>query len=61
MAACAYTEDMYVEYDLSQETATKIKGLRLMSTSEYQHNGLRMDVRIFDRLRAMASNEVPLF
>ena len=61
VAACAYTEDMYVEHDLSQETATKIKGLRLMSTSEYQHNGLRMDVRIFDRLRAMASNEVPLF
>ena len=42
-AAAIYTEDMYVEREFSEETATQVAGLRAWVTSEYDHNGLRAD------------------
>jgi pimeloyl-ACP methyl ester carboxylesterase len=55
VAALAYLDDMYVDYDYSRETAGKIGNLRLWSTDAYQHNGLRAEgERILDRLLAMS-------
>lgn len=43
--AAAYTEDMYVPYDLSVETAAKIKRCKVFSTNVLYHNaiGQKMD------------------
>ena len=43
VAATAYAWDMYVERTFAEETAERIRGLRLWITSEYEHNGLRVD------------------
>ena len=59
VAALAYLDDMYVDYDYSRETAAKIANLRLWSTDAYQHNGLRADgERILERLLAMTRGPV---
>lgn len=59
VAALAYLDDMYVDYDLSRETADTVGNLRLWSTDEYQHNGIRADgVRILERLLAMTRGPV---
>ncbi len=42
-AAIIYAEDMYVERVFSEETAAQIRGARPWLTSEYDHNGLRVD------------------
>ena len=43
--AAAYMEDMYVPYDLSVETASKIKGCKMFTTNVMYHNAVsqRMD------------------
>jgi pimeloyl-ACP methyl ester carboxylesterase len=56
VAAAMYAEDMYVERALSEETATRVRGLRPWLTNEYQHNALRADGehvlgRLIDMLR----------
>jgi pimeloyl-ACP methyl ester carboxylesterase len=54
-AAAVYVEDMYVERSLSEETAAQIRGIRTWITSEYDHNGLRVDgQRILGRLIDLA-------
>eukprot|EP00250_Pteridium_aquilinum_P014709 c22152_g1_i1 orf=195-1634(-) len=51
VAAAAYYEDMYVSFDLSEETANAIAGARLWVTNEYMHSGLRDDgARVLDYL-----------
>ena len=40
-AAVIYADDMYVDRRFSEETAAKIRGLRVWLTSEYEHNGIR--------------------
>ena len=55
VAAVAYTEDLFVAYELSRETAREVPGVRLWSTSEFEHNGLRADGgRILNRLLDLA-------
>jgi pimeloyl-ACP methyl ester carboxylesterase len=55
VAAAVYTEDMYVERALSEQTAEQVRGMRTWVTSEYDHNGLRADGgRILGRLLDMA-------
>ena len=50
-AAVIYDEDMYVERELSIETADRINGLRKWTTNEYDHNGLGVDgAKIFEYL-----------
>ena len=39
--AAVYMDDMYVDYDLSVETAKTIKGCRYFVTNMIQHDGLR--------------------
>jgi pimeloyl-ACP methyl ester carboxylesterase len=54
-AAAIYAEDMYVERALSEATAGQVRGLRTWITSEYDHNGLRVDgARILGRLLDLA-------
>jgi pimeloyl-ACP methyl ester carboxylesterase len=54
-AALIYAEDMYVERVFSEETATRIRGLRAWLTNEYEHNGLRVDGdRVLGRLLDLA-------
>ena len=59
VAAAVYAEDMYVERVFSEETASKIRGARPWITSEYDHNGLRVDgERILGRLLDLARGRV---
>jgi pimeloyl-ACP methyl ester carboxylesterase len=58
-AAAIYVEDMYVERAFSEETAAQIRGMKAWITSEYDHNGLRVDGerilgRLFDLTRGRA-------
>ncbi len=54
-AAAIYAEDMYVEREYSEETATAIRGLRRWVTNEYEHDGLRADgARVLGRLIDLA-------
>jgi pimeloyl-ACP methyl ester carboxylesterase len=54
-AAIAYADDLYVERAFSEETAARVRGLRLWLTNEYEHNGLRADgARILGRLVDLA-------
>jgi pimeloyl-ACP methyl ester carboxylesterase len=58
-AAAVYYNDMYVERAYSEETARRIRGLKVWVTNEYEHNGLRADgERILDRLLKMARGEI---
>jgi pimeloyl-ACP methyl ester carboxylesterase len=55
VAASVYADDMYVDRELSEETAGRIRGLRVWLTNEYEHDGLRVDGhRILDRLIRLA-------
>jgi pimeloyl-ACP methyl ester carboxylesterase len=50
-AAAIYTEDLYVERRFSEQTVAATPNLRGWVTSEYDHNGLRMEgERILGRL-----------
>jgi hypothetical protein len=40
VVAATYVEDMYVDFNLAQATAAKIKGIRQWMTNEYQHSAL---------------------
>jgi pimeloyl-ACP methyl ester carboxylesterase len=54
-AAVIYANDMYVDRSPAEETAGRIRSLRPWLTSEYEHDGLRVDGgRILDRLIALA-------
>ncbi|MFQ6371768.1 alpha/beta fold hydrolase [Shewanella sp. YIC-542] len=58
VAAAIYSEDMYVEREFSLETAARVGNLKYWLTSEYEHNGIRMDgERILGRLIALNRGE----
>ena len=51
VAATIYVNDLYVEREFADETAAVIKHLRVWTTDEYEHNGLRADgERVLGRL-----------
>jgi pimeloyl-ACP methyl ester carboxylesterase len=51
VAAAIYADDMYVDRELSEETAGRIRGLRPWLTNEFEHDGLRVEGRrVLDRL-----------
>ncbi|MBE2320669.1 alpha/beta fold hydrolase [Solirubrobacter sp. CPCC 204708] len=55
VAATIYTEDLYVERRFAEQTAEMVPRMRAWITSEYDHNGLRVDgERILDRLIDLA-------
>lgn len=54
-AAAVYENDMFVEREFSLETAREVKGMKVWTTNEYEHDGLREDgARILRRLIDMA-------
>lgn len=54
VAAAIYSEDMYVEMQYSLETSKQVNNITYWLTSEYEHNGIRMDgEKIFDKLIAL--------
>ncbi|MHA7245398.1 alpha/beta fold hydrolase [Arthrobacter tecti] len=54
-AAAVYSEDIYVDRDLSLETAGAVKGLRMWETADFHHDGIHDDGEaIFNRLLALA-------
>ncbi|MCL1094789.1 alpha/beta fold hydrolase [Shewanella kaireitica] len=58
VAAAIYSEDMFVEMRYSLETAAKVGNLKYWLTSEYEHNGIRMNgEHILDRLIAINRGE----
>ncbi len=59
VAAIVYGNDMFVDRDLSEETAGRVGNLRRWLTDEYEHDGIRADgARILDRLIALAREEM---
>ena len=50
VAAAVYSGDAYVPLDYSLETAALLPDCRTWVTSEYEHNGLRMDSAVLDHL-----------
>jgi pimeloyl-ACP methyl ester carboxylesterase len=57
-AAAIYAEDMYVPRAPSEETAAAIGGMKAWLTNQYDHNGLRADVAVFERLLALRHDRV---
>ena len=58
-AATIYTEDLYVERAFAEQTAAAIPNFRAWITSEYDHNGLRVDgERILTRLLDLVRGRV---
>ena len=55
VAAAVYLDDLYVDSDLSRETAARVPNVRAWVTNEYAHDGLRADDRVFARLMDMAT------
>ena len=59
VAAAVYHNDMYVDRELSLQTAQAIGGLQAWVTSEYEHDGLRVsNGAVLDRLIGMARGNI---
>ena len=59
VAAAVYYNDMYVDRELSMQTAAAIRGLRAWVTSEYEHDALRVsDGAVLDRLIGMVRGNI---
>ncbi len=59
VAAAVYYNDMYVDRELSLQTAQAIGGLQAWVTSEYEHDGLRVSSgAVLDRLIGMARGNI---
>jgi pimeloyl-ACP methyl ester carboxylesterase len=55
VAAAVYTNDIYVDRDLSLETAVAVRGLKVWETPDFHHDGIADDGEgIFNRLLGMA-------
>ncbi|NDL57576.1 alpha/beta fold hydrolase [Phytoactinopolyspora sp. XMNu-373] len=57
-AAALYLDDMYVDADLSAQTAEAVRGLRVWKTNAFEHDGLRESEDVLDRLIRMARGEI---
>ncbi len=58
-AAAIYVNDMYVERQFSEETASLIPNMRPWITNEYEHNALRIDGgRVLGRLIDLARERI---
>jgi pimeloyl-ACP methyl ester carboxylesterase len=58
-AAAIYAHDMYVPRAYSEAAAAQVRGMRTWLTSEYEHDGLRVDgSRVLSRLIDLARDRV---
>ena len=56
VAAAVYTDDVYVDRDLSLETAAAVQGLKVWETDEFHHDGIGDDgAMIFGKLLEMTN------
>lgn len=47
----SYYDDMYVDFDLAQQTAAKVRGTEQFITNQIFHDGLRMHTKeVLDKL-----------
>ena len=53
VAAAVYFDDLYVDAELSLDTAGRIGNVQAWVTNEYEHDGLRASPAVFTRLREM--------
>ncbi|WP_120519979.1 alpha/beta fold hydrolase [Arthrobacter celericrescens] len=54
VAAAVYKDDIYVDYELSMETAAAVRGLQAWTTTDFHHDGIGEDGEgIFRRLLGM--------
>eukprot|EP00199_Chlamydomonas_sp_CCMP681_P000445 CAMPEP_0119111628 /NCGR_PEP_ID=MMETSP1180-20130426/36503_1 /TAXON_ID=3052 ORGANISM="Chlamydomonas cf sp, Strain CCMP681" /NCGR_SAMPLE_ID=MMETSP1180 /ASSEMBLY_ACC=CAM_ASM_000741 /LENGTH=479 /DNA_ID=CAMNT_0007098693 /DNA_START=95 /DNA_END=1534 /DNA_ORIENTATION=+ len=61
VASATYLEDMYVDYNLAQDTARTTGEIRQWVTNEYKHSGIRDDgYRIFERLLSLVRDSTLL-
>lgn len=59
VAAASYYEDMFVDFNLAQETAKHIRALKQHITNEYLHDGIRENgVGLMERLLNMARDGI---
>lgn len=62
VVAAIYYEDMYVNFNLSMETASEIGGIRFWVTNEFMHSGLRDGgPQVFEQLMGMLQGKKPSF
>ena len=55
VAAASYLEEIFVDFNLAQETAQSIQGIRQLVTSEFLHDGIKENgAAIFEKLLSMA-------
>ncbi|MGW9403829.1 alpha/beta fold hydrolase [Arthrobacter sp. NPDC055585] len=58
VAAAVYSDDIYVDRDLSLETAAAVQGLKVWETDEFHHDGIADDGEgIFNRLLGMVRGD----
>ncbi|KAJ7593824.1 alpha/beta-hydrolase [Mycena floridula] len=58
VSAVSYFDDMYVDFELAQETASKIKNTEQYVTNQMVHSGLRVDPKeVMKRLFQMSRRE----
>ena len=55
VAAAIYYDDLYVDAELSLQTAATVPGLRPWVTNEFEHDGLRSAERVFSHLHDLAT------
>jgi pimeloyl-ACP methyl ester carboxylesterase len=55
VSAIIYFDDLYVDAGLSLETAATVGNLTHWVTNQYEHDGIRQDVAVVKRLRAMVA------
>ena len=56
VAAAVYADDVYVDRDLSLETARRVRGLQVWETDAFHHDGIADDgPAILERLLAMTA------
>ncbi|WP_235835430.1 MULTISPECIES: alpha/beta fold hydrolase [Arthrobacter] len=58
VAAAVYQNDIYVDFDLSMETAATVRGLQTWTTADFHHDGIGEDGDgIFNRLLGMVRGQ----
>lgn len=61
VAAAVYTHDVYVDRDLSLETAAAVGNMRVWETAEFHHDGIGDEgAMIFAKLLGIANEETPV-
>ena len=55
VAAAVYDDDVYVDRELSMQTAAAVGNLRVWSTNEHEHDGVRVGPDVFRRLADMTA------